>query len=68
MQVKKLFYSPKDIAIIFDLSVRQVYYHAHHKSYGFPRPKIIGDKRKFMRFCIEETERCLTDWKYAMEE
>ena len=63
MLVKQLFLSPKDVAIIFDMSVRQVYYHAHHQSCGFPRPKLIGDKRKFMRFCIEETKECANDWR-----
>ena len=64
MQVKQLFFSPKDVAIIFDMSVRQVYYHAHNGSEGFPRPKLIGQKRKFMRFCIEETQKCATDWRW----
>ena len=63
MQIKQLFYSPKDVAIIFDMSVRQVLHHAHKQSDGFPRPKLIGGKKKAYRFCIDETHKCANDWK-----
>ena len=64
MLVKQLFYSPKDLAIIFDMSLRQVYSHAHRNSPGFPAPKMIGNGRKrTIRFCIEETTRLATKWR-----
>jgi len=63
MQAKQLFYSPKDVAIIFDMSTRQVYFHAHRCSPGFPQPKMIGTGRKrTMRFGIEQTMQCATTW------
>ena len=64
MQAKQLFYSPKDVAIIFDMSPRQVYFHAHRGSPGFPTPKMIGiGRKKTMRFCIEQTMQCATTWR-----
>jgi len=63
MQAKPLFYSPKDVAIIFDMSVRQVYFHAHRGSPGFPEPKLIGSgRKKTMRFGIAETMQLANNW------
>lgn len=64
MQVKQVFYSPKDLAIIFDMTVRQVYFHAHRGSEGFPVPKMIGTgRKKTMRFSIEDTQNCVSSWR-----
>ena len=69
MLVKQLFYSPKDVAIIFDMSVRQVYRHAHNHSPGFPRPFMIGlGRRRTMRFWIAETDQCAMNKKAEGEE
>ena len=64
MVIERLFYSPKDVATIFDMSVRQVYSHAHRKSPGFPQAKFIGEGRKrTIRFCIQETMLCASKWR-----
>ena len=68
MQVKQVFYSPKDVAIIFDMSVPQVLRYARKKAAGFPRGKQIGDKRKQWRFNIEETMQCAVHWKEDEED
>ena len=64
MVVTRLFYTPKDVAIIFDMSIRQVYRHAKHRSPGFPEAKRIGvGPRPIVRFDIQETMKCASMWR-----
>lgn len=68
MQVKQLFLSPKDVALIFNMSVWQVINHAKKQSIGFPRAKIIYGERNQYRFDIAEVNRCITQWREMEEE
>lgn len=64
MKVERQFYSPKDVATIFDMTIRQVYRHAKARSQGFPQPLSIGNSRKkTLRFNIADTMQCAVKWR-----
>lgn len=69
MVPKKMFLSSREVALVFNVSLRTVQKHAKRGTKLFPRGYYIGEgKRPLLRFRIEDVKKCIQNHKIKEEQ